>query len=176
MRPFEWRCASLGTEALEQGGRPHLLALVTRGSRRGGEQGASREKGPTEEEAVGKVPGREELRGAPGWPPPRPRPSCQGGLPSACSSLSVCLPARPPHLALGAAGMAGGPLPASLADKPPAGRPASGPRSQRLLGLQVCLELPGPPAVSLDSPALSRLISGSCCCRQKELALERKLR
>lgn len=56
--------------------------------------------------------------GLPGWPPPQaqlPRP-----LPR--SSLSVC-PHAHPHLAPGAADVAGGPPAAPLADKYPAGRP-----------------------------------------------------
>lgn len=106
------------------------------------------------------VPGRQEVCG----------PSCQGGLPFPHNSLLVCLPAPRPHPpAPGAADVAGGPPPASLQPiSAPGAAPVSGQRSQRLLALRVCLELPCPPSVSLDSPALSWLISGFCCCRQRK--------
>lgn len=133
-----------------------------------GQQGASREEGPNKMEVVhealvvrssGELPGGPPATGPAARAPPR-------------SSLSAHTPT--PVWPQGQQTWPVAPLRASLADKYPAGRPCVWPEEPEPLSLQVCLELPCPPLVSLDSPALSRLISGSCCCRQRKLASERK--
>lgn len=151
--------APVGSEALKGGGglgqpQPHQLALVARG---GVPQGGGTHGGAAAEERLA-------VRSS------TPGPAVRDVFPSPTTAcLSVCMhpdPApRPQGLQTWRV------APSCLAAWPISARPAapvSGQRSQRLLALRVCLELPCPPSVSLDSPALSWLISGSCCCRQRK--------
>lgn len=128
--------------------------------------------GTQQDGSGGRGPGGKELLGVPGVAP-APGPAARAPPPQ----QTVCLPTRPPPS--GPRGSRRGRWPPCRPRWPISTRlaaPVSGWRNQSLLALQVCLELPCPPSVSLDSPALSRLISGSCCCRQKKLASERKRR
>lgn len=77
----------------------------------GRQQEASKEEGPNKMEVGGEPLVVRHSGGLPGWPPPQAQ--LPGPLP--CSSLSVC-PHAGPHLAPGAADVAGGP-PAGLAGR-----------------------------------------------------------
>lgn len=111
------------------------------------------------------------VRGSVGLQGRRPTQAQLSGMPSLPPQQPVCLSAaRPPPSGLRGCRSGGWPpCPPRLPISTQLAAPASGQRSQSLSALHVCLELACPPAVSLDSPALSRLISGSCCCQGNEL-------